>query len=273
MVKRTMFISIVVFLCTVFVVPFCEAQAQEYRGELLSSFSTDFSSSSAGRKNNIILAASRINGCKVGAGQVFSFNDTTGARTKENGYDSSPTIENGVYTIGIGGGVCQVSTTLYNAVILAGLKILSVAPHSLCVGYVAPSMDAMVSQATDFRFFNDTPYDITIKSITKGDRLTFSIYGFKMITDGEEIKFTSRVIERLPATYKEVVDEDGVLLTEESKILKRAKDGIVSECYKETYYRGKLMSSVRIRRDSYLPQEGVILVRAKEQKEEINSIA
>ena len=279
MKKRTAPVFIVVFLCTILVAPFFAttkivAHGYGYSGELLSTFTTDFSSSSEGRKTNVRLAAKRIDGIVIGAGEVFSFNDVTGERTVENGYATSPIIEYGQYTLGVGGGVCQVSTTLYNAVIRAGLKILSVAPHSLPVGYVSPSMDAMVSQATDFRFFNNTPYNITIRSETKLDKLTFKIYGYKMITDGEEIRFVSKVVDRLPAVYQEVVDSENLIDDDkDTKIIKQAKDGLVSECYKETYYRGKLLKSVRIRRDSYAPQDGVVLVRAKEQKEEINSIA
>ncbi|MBR3685005.1 MAG: VanW family protein [Clostridia bacterium] len=279
MKKRTASVFIVVFLCTILVAPFFAttkivAHGYGYSGELLSTFTTDFSSSSEGRKTNVRLAAKRIDGIVIGAGEVFSFNDVTGERTVENGYATSPIIEYGQYTLGVGGGVCQVSTTLYNAVIRAGLKILSVAPHSLPVGYVSPSMDAMVSQATDFRFFNNTPYNITIMSETKSDKLTFKIYGYKMITDGEEIRFVSKVVDRLPAVYQEVVDSENLIDDDkDTKIIKQAKDGLVSECYKETYYRGKLLKSVRIRRDSYAPQDGVVLVRAKEQKEEINSIA
>ena len=279
MKKRTASIFIVVFLCIILVAPFFAttkivAHGYGYSGELLSTFTTDFSSSSEGRKTNVRLAAKRIDGIVIGAGGVFSFNDVTGERTVENGYATSPIIEYGQYTLGVGGGVCQVSTTLYNAVIRAGLKILSVAPHSLPVGYVSPSMDAMVSQATDFRFFNNTPYNITIMSETKSDKLTFKIYGYKMITDGEEIRFVSKVVDRLPAVYQEVVDSENLIDDDkDTKIIKQAKDGLVSECYKETYYRGKLLKSVRIRRDSYAPQDGVVLVRAKEQKEEINSIA
>ena len=216
MKKRTASVFIVVFLCTILVAPFFAttkivAHGYGYSGELLSTFTTDFSSSSEGRKTNVRLAAKRIDGIVIGAGEVFSFNDVTGERTVENGYATSPIIEYGQYTLGVGGGVCQVSTTLYNAVIRAGLKILSVAPHSLPVGYVSPSMDAMVSQATDFRFFNNTPYNITIMSETKSDKLTFKIFGYKMITDGEEIRFVSKVVDRLPAVYQEVVDSENLI--------------------------------------------------------------
>ncbi len=256
----------VVFLCLTFFLPPCViAKAQEeniFATELLATYSTDYSRSSEGRKENVRLATAKINGTIVRDGEVFSFNEVVGERTIENGYKESPVIEKGEYVIGIGGGVCQVSTTLYNAILRAGLRILKVSPHSLPVGYVPPSMDAMVSSATDFRFFNDSPYPITIKGEAKGGKLTFLIYGFKMITDGEEIKYTSKVVNNLPATYEEVFDEEAVLQEgEEFKILKRAKDGLVSECYKEVYYRGELVRKEIVRRDRYNPEQGVKLIR------------
>lgn len=244
------------------------AEGEYFIGELLSSYTTDFSFSSENRAHNVKKATALINGTIVKEGEVFSFNGVTGERTANNGYKESPTILNGKYTIGVGGGVCQVSTTLYNAVLLAGLKIERVSPHSLPVGYVPPSMDAMVSSATDFRFFNDTPYPITIKGQTKGSKLTFKIYGFKTITDGESIKYVTTIIRRLPALYEEVLDDGGELAeNEEYKIIKKAKDGLISECYKETYFNGALISSVRIRRDVYNPESGIKLVRSKTQEE------
>lgn len=273
MLKGTIATTLIaVFLCLLFLPLFCAsgflgenvvARADEYFiGELLSSFSTDFGFSSEGRKSNIRKATSLINGKVVGPSEIFSFNDTTGKRTLENGYKSSPTIEEGKYVLGVGGGVCQVSTTLYNAVVRAGLKIDRVYPHSLPVSYVKPSMDAMVSSATDFRFFNDTPYHITIKGDIKGTILTFRIYGFKTVVDGEKITFRSVVVEKLVATYDEICDENAELgEDEEFRIIKKGVDGLVSECYKETYYQDKLVSSTRIRRDVYKAQNGIKLVR------------
>lgn len=276
--KKVIKISIAVFLCLILVCcvpfPFVDIVAlgesdflKGYKGELLSSFSTDFSFSGSGRKRNVKLATERINGSVIGGGETFSFNATTGERTKANGYEESPVIEGGKYTLGVGGGVCQVSTTLYNAILLAGLKVTAVSPHSLPVGYVPPSMDAMVSKATDFRFFNDTPYPIRIEGEIKGSKLTFRIYGFRTLTDGEKIVFRSVVKESLKAGYEEVEDLENTLADgEEFKVIKKAKDGLVSECYKETYYRGELVGSVCVRRDVYKAENGVKLVKRAEEK-------
>ncbi len=258
------FFAVVIFLCLIFFnLPSGTLVAKaQYKGELLSTFTTDLKGSSENRIYNVKLAVSKLDGFVLDSGAVFSFNDVTLSRTKENGYRESPIIEYGKFTMGYGGGVCQVSTTLYNAVILAGLKIISVSSHSLPVSYVAPSMDAMVSSATDFRFFNDTPYPITISSKVTNNRVSVCIFGFKTITDGEEIKFKSTVTERLYATYDETLDLLGSLKdNEERKVIKLAKDGLISTCHKEVYYQGKLVSSTLFRKDRYNPQNGIMLVR------------
>ena len=261
MVKRIVLTSIVVFLCTLFF-PHCYAEAKGYEGELLSTFSTSYENSSEGRRKNVELASSKINGVVLKEGEVFSFNFVTGERTLENGYQSSPTIEKGEFVMGVGGGVCQVSTTLYNAVIRAGLQVISVSPHSLPVSYVPPSMDAMVSTATDFRFKNTTPYPITIKSQARGGVLTFKIYGFKMVTDGESFLFRSTSVSVIPYEYEEIVDrENKIPEGQDFLILKEGKEGLISRSYKDVYFSGKLIASIKIREDYYKPQKGIKLVR------------
>lgn len=260
--------TIVVFLFTLALPAPLVAVASGYEGELLSTFTTSYKESSEGRKSNVEVATKRINGTIINAGEVFSFNDVTGKRRLENGYKQSPVIEEGKYVVGIGGGVCQVSTTLYNAVIRAGLKVLEVSSHSLPSLYVSPSMDAMVSEATDFRFINISPYPITIKGEAKNGVLRFRIYGFKMIDDGEEIKFRSEIKEKIKGEYEEIVDEEGKIPQgEDFLVVKEPKDGLISECYKEIYYRGKLIKSVRIRRDRYAPQSGIKLIRDEQKSE------
>ena len=132
---------------------------------LRSSFYTSFPASSPERKYNIKLASSAIDKTLVDVGAEFSFNQTVGFRTIENGYKIARIIMNGKFEKGVGGGVCQVSSTLYNAILLSGLKITEYHPHSLPVSYVAPSFDAMVnSGSADLRFINNTNNPIIIRS-------------------------------------------------------------------------------------------------------------
>ena len=122
----------------------------------VAEFVTDFSKSSEARKNNIVVASAAINGKFIKSGAEFSFNETTGARTIEKGYQIAKIIENGNYTEGVGGGVCQVSTTLYNACLLSGLSVSEVHNHSLLSGYVDPAFDAMVSMGkSDLKIKNN----------------------------------------------------------------------------------------------------------------------
>lgn len=149
-------------------------------GTLMASFTTDYGSSPGNRKTNVGLAASKINGTLLGPGEVFSYNDTVGPREAELGWKMAHQFQDGMVVDGIGGGVCQVSTTLYNAVLFADLKIVSRENHSLPVAYVTPGRDATVSYgSTDFKFQNSTDGPIFIGARATGDTLTFRIYGTK----------------------------------------------------------------------------------------------
>ncbi len=145
--------------------------------ELMASFSTDLGYSSEERVYNIQLASSFINGIVIPSGSDFSFNDTVGARTTARGFKESTVITDGEYTLGVGGGVCQLSTTLYNAVLLSGLKTKRVARHSYPAKYVEPSRDAMVSEYSDFIFTNSTDHNIYVFAFVENNRLSVKIYG------------------------------------------------------------------------------------------------
>ena len=119
-------------------------------------FETDFSKSTADRKSNITLALSKFNGMIVEPQQEVSFNNITGPRTAENGYKSAKIIVGGKYVTGMGGGVCQASTTLYNALIRSDIEILQVCHHTLPASYVPLSFDAMVSEGYADLVFKNT---------------------------------------------------------------------------------------------------------------------
>jgi len=221
----------------------------------ISRFATGYSSSSENRKHNISLAAGKLNGYTLGPGESFSFNGTVGARTAERGYRECKIVLDGQFIEGVGGGVCQVSTTLYNAVLRAGLRVDNAAGHSVRVGYVPPSFDAMVSSVTDFRFTNDTPYPIYIRAVADGSRLAFEIYGRPA---EEHVNFRSEVLETIP--FEEVIIEDETL-TEDSRRASFGQEGMISEGYADYYEEGILIKSDRIRRDIYKPVKGKTLVK------------
>lgn len=130
---------------------------------MISSFYTTLMNSSEGRTNNIILACEKINGTILNSGEVFSFNNTVGQRTSQAGYKSAPIFSGNKVINGIGGGICQASSTLYNATLESGLQVIERHPHSLPVKYCPPQLDATVSWGCeDFKMKNtlDRPVQI-----------------------------------------------------------------------------------------------------------------
>ncbi len=129
-----------------------------------------------GRAVNIILATESLNNYLLLPGEIFSFNTANGPRTAERGYRPAPVIMGNTVVPGLGGGVCQVSTTLYNAVLRAKLEVVERYPHSQPIGYVPPGMDATVADTVDFRFRNSTDRLIMIRSSNWSGSVDISIW-------------------------------------------------------------------------------------------------
>jgi|AGTN01.3.fsa_nt_gi Uncharacterized vancomycin resistance protein len=236
-----------------------ELQAATVR---LSSFSTYFINSSPERKHNIARAAELLDGTVVGPGGVFSFNSTVGPRTVERGFQTAHIIENGKFIDGVGGGVCQVSTTLYNAALLAGADVTEVSRHSLPVSYVPLSFDAMVSSRQDLAFFNPTKYNIYISAAADDKKITFVFYGYPAYA-GCKIVLRSETLRTIEKDEYEIYQDAGELSADQfEKVLKPPKCGYVSEGYLDVYKGGVLVSSKRIRKDTYMPQKGIKIIRA-----------
>lgn len=160
----------------------------------LGEYSTAFSGS-GNRSKNIALAARAVNGSLIKPGEEFSFNKTTGKRELKDGYLSAGIIVNGVYDNGVAGGVCQVSSTLYNAALYAGMKITLRNNHSIPSGYCPIGRDATVmSGDLDLRFKNPYQYPVLIKGFTSGNRVYFEIYGDA--ADKKDIRLSSEVTSR-----------------------------------------------------------------------------
>ena len=128
-----------------------------------------------GRKNNIAVASNSLFGKEIADGEIFSFNETVGERTKERGYEKAKTIVGGKYVEDYGGGVCQVATTIFNALLKAGLTIVESSNHSIAPSYVGISRDAMVSSFSDLKMKNDTGSPIFITGKADGKELLFEI--------------------------------------------------------------------------------------------------
>ncbi len=157
----------------------------EYSSTRDHLFTTHYGSSSYNRRHNIELATSHINGKILAPGETFSYNDTVGPRTPRLGFLDAPTYQDGQVVPGPGGGICQVSTTLYNAVLRApGITVVERSHHSMPVHYVPAGCDATVSYGSiDFKFRNDTKGPVLVAAKTRNGALSFGLYGVEPPTE------------------------------------------------------------------------------------------
>lgn len=163
--------------------------------DLLGSFSTDFSSSSAGRATNVKNGCSKIDGSLLFPGDTFSVYDTISPFTEENGYATATAYASGKVVESIGGGICQVSTTLYNAIIRAEVEVTMRYNHSMLVSYVDPSDDAAIASGLkDFQFVNNLDYPIYIEGYCSNGIITMNVYGVETRPANREISFESEVV-------------------------------------------------------------------------------
>lgn len=182
---------------------------------LLAAFHTDYGSSSDNRRHNIELAASHMDGTLLAPGEVFSYNAVVGPREPNLGWRNAPTYQDGQVVPGPGGGVCQTSTTLYNAVLRAGLEIVKRSHHSMPVHYVNPGCDATVAyDDIDFQFRNNTPGPVLVSARTKSGVLTFALFGMPdavpdkiRIISGDQRGNASGGFT--VSTYREIAKADG----------------------------------------------------------------
>jgi len=243
------------------------------RGE----FSTSIATSSAGRKFNIRKAMNSINGTKLSKREQFSFNNCVGERSTQNGYKQAKVILDGEFVEGIGGGVCQVSSTLYNAVLLAGLNVTRSQKHSQRVSYVKAGFDAMVNYGTsDLVFENNTEGDVYILCKYTNDKITISIYGANL--SNVSYKLQNEIINPVSAGETEIIHDvqgkyiDKVVYVDESFELKRARDGYTVKSYLVKCVDGMEVNKKLLRTDKYLPQHSVVVYGTKQREEEFTII-
>ena len=163
--------------------------------DLIGTFSTSYSSSGWGRAKNVENGIAKINGAMLYPGDEFSFYELVNPFTKENGYELAGSYLNGETVESFGGGICQVSTTLYNAVLNAELEITQRFNHSMTVAYVDLSADAAIAGTyKDLRFKNNYDFPIYIEGISKNKTITFNIYGVEEREAGRTVSYVSETI-------------------------------------------------------------------------------
>lgn len=171
--------------------------------DVLGTFTTSYGASAWGRKGNIANGCSKINGSVIYPGEEFSVYDTVKPFTKENGYELAGAYENGATVDAYGGGICQVSTTLYNAIIRAEMEITERSGHSMIVAYVDPSADAAIAgDYKDLKFKNNSKYPIYIDGQTDGGQITFTVYGVETRPSNREVSFVSETTGTTQPTVK-----------------------------------------------------------------------
>lgn len=178
--------------------------------DVLGSFTTSFSSSGADRSANVANGCMLIDGTMLYPGEEFSTYEAVAPFTEKNGYYMAGSYLNGKVVDSLGGGICQVSTTLYNAVLRAELEVTQRYNHSMIVTYVDPSADAAIAESSgkDFKFVNNLDIPVYIEGIIEGKKITFNIYGHETRSSDRKVTYESNVLE--------VIDPPGELLYAEA---------------------------------------------------------
>lgn len=223
---------------------------------LLGEYSTSFKGSSSGRITNIKVSAKAFDDLLIHPGQEISYNEITGPKNKAYGYKEAPVIVGGELVPGLGGGVCQTSTTIYNTLLLADLTIIERSPHSLPPTYVKLGRDAAVASGyLDLKFRNDFDYPIYMTSKVVGTRVYFSVYGDALNRD-YKVRISQEVVDFKPFTTKRILDEKMEPGTED--VVQKGRNGYKSKTYKSIIKNGKVIDTKVINSDYYRERQLII---------------
>ena len=224
--------------------------------QTLSKYTTIYDAGNTSRGTNIAIAARTINGTVILPGETFSYNKILGNTTKEKGYKLGGSYVNGKVVPAYGGGICQVSTTLYNAVLYANLEIVERYNHSYSVSYVPASRDATVSYGgKDFKFKNSRTYPIKIVASAKNGVISVSLKGIKEEKEYDiEIKSTTLSTTPYSTTYQ----DNSNLAEGKEKVIQVGHNGMKSQAYKIVKYNGKTISKTLLSSDTYQPMNRII---------------
>lgn len=238
-----------------------------------SEFSTNYSSSVGGRKYNVKLSLSAFNGMRIEPNETVSFNQTINKKIPFSRFQIAKIIVGGEFVDGRGGGMCQASSTLYNALLLADLEILKVSPHTLPVGYVKLAFDAMVNPGSvDLVFKNPLETPIFIKTYGDESDCFVEIYG-ESLPKGLEIKRKSVLVRSIKHDGDKVISDvngiygDKITFKGEFYRIKYPKEGVEAKAYLQYYIDGELVEERLIRRATYSSQQGIVYEGTEELPE------
>ena len=225
---------------------------------------TTYVSGSYSRVSNVKLAAKTINGLILLPGEEFSYNGAVGKRTAERGYQKAPAYSDGKSVMELGGGVCQVSSTLYKAVVLANLEVLEHHNHTYESAYIGLGMDATVSwDGPDFRFKNNSTYPVKIVADYDDGSLTCKIRGAKL--DDHEVQFVAETLKTIP--YKTTYEKDKDMAKGKTKVIQSGHNGYVVQTYRIIVdSSGKQISKEKEDKCTYTKKDAIVVRGTKEKK-------
>ena len=227
----------------------------------LSTFSTRFDESNKERSNNLNIAESKIDGTILAPGEEFSYNKIVGERSIAAGYKEAKIYQGGKVIDGLGGGICQISSTLYNAVVCANLDVTERYNHQFITSYVQPGRDATVAYGSkDFKFKNNRTYPIRIDVYITSGIAKVDIYGIKEKAD-KEIDIDVETISTIP--YETKYQTDSSLPSNTEKLKQRGANGVIVKAYKLVKKNGITISKSLLSKDSYIPLDKIILKSSK----------
>ena len=235
----------------------------------LGTFTTRYDERDTDRTTNLKLACQKLNNQVVLAGATFSYNSTLGERTIAAGYKNAKIYSNGQVVDGLGGGICQISSTLYNAVVDANLGIVERRNHQFVTSYVPAGKDATVVYGmTDFKFKNTRKYPIKIVATAQNGIATISIYGNKEEVE-YDVTLEVKQLSTIPTTTQYV--EDSSLPVGTEKVKQVGANGVKTETYLVKSLNGKVVSRELISRDTYNAMPKIILKGTKGAKNSSSS--
>lgn len=228
--------------------------------DLLGTYTTDFSSSGASRSTNLRVGAGKINGHVLMPGETLSGYECMQPFTTANGYATAAAYENGQVVDSVGGGVCQIATTLYNTSLLAEMEITQRQNHSMIVTYVKPSMDAAIAGTfKDIKITNPYETPVYVEGYTSGKQLTFSIYGKESRPANRTIKYVSETLSTTdPGAPTEQIDP--TMAPGTRKQVQSAHRGLKSRLWKYVYIDGVEKEKTLLHTDTYNASKAIVKV-------------
>ncbi len=223
----------------------------------LSTFSTRYDASDKDRTTNLVIACQKLNGKVIMPGETFSYNATLGPRTYAAGYRNGKIYENGQVVDGLGGGICQISSTLYNVALMSDMEIVERRNHQFVTSYVSEGRDAtVVYGATDFKFKNTRTYPVRLVASAKGGVATVSVYGIKEADREYTYSFRTEPISTIPYTTKYI--EDSSLSAGQEVVTQKGANGLVCKTYMTKMLNGKIVSTKLLSTDTYSAMQKIV---------------